>query len=310
MYVHKTVLLNECIEGLNIKEDGIYIDATLGGAGHSALILEYLGANGKLICFDQDQLAIENAKERFGNDQRVLLIKANFKFLKAKLTEYGIEKIDGILFDLGVSSMQIDQRERGFSYMQDAKLDMRMDETGELTAYQVINTYEQAKLVEIMQKYGEEKFAVVIAKNIIEQRAKAPIETTMQLNEIIRKSYGAKHLYRLTGHPSKKVFQALRIAVNDELDVFDVAVNDVFEFMKPGGRICVITFHSLEDRICKYNFKKFSEVSSDFKTLPVIPDEYLPKGKIINRKPILPTDHELETNTRSRSAKLRILERI
>lgn len=309
MFNHTSVLLHESVEALNIKPDGIYVDATMGGGGHSSLILESL-TTGRLIGFDQDEVAIKHNQEKFGNDDRVTIIKSNFKNLKSELDKIGITKIDGIIYDLGVSSMQIDESERGFSYMLDAKLDMRMDQSQALNAYDVVNTMSEKDLTKIFKDYGEEKFSKQIASAIVNKRTQAPITTTLELVEVIKGAIPKKFFYKLTSHPAKKVFQALRIYVNQELNVFKISVDDAFELLNVDGRISVITFHSLEDRICKTTFKELSSVDPSLKDLPVIPQDLQAKGKVITNKPILPSKEELENNSRARSAKLRVIERI
>ncbi|WP_096199252.1 16S rRNA (cytosine(1402)-N(4))-methyltransferase RsmH [Bacillus sp. FJAT-45350] len=309
MFNHITVLKEESVDGLAIKEDGVYVDCTLGGAGHSSLILSKLGENGHLFAFDQDDIALKNAEETLKEyEGKFTLIKSNFRHLKEELANRGITSVDGVLFDLGVSSPQLDEAERGFSYHQDAPLDMRMDQSAELTAYHVVNEWPFAKLVSIISRYGEEKFAKQIARKIEAHREKKPIDTTGELVEIIKEGIPAP-ARRTGGHPAKRTFQAIRIAVNDELRVFDYALEDAIEITGKGGRICVITFHSLEDRICKDIFKKESRGPDLPPGLPVIPEGYEPKLKLISRKPILPSDNELEENNRSRSAKLRIAEK-
>ncbi|WOO86615.1 16S rRNA (cytosine(1402)-N(4))-methyltransferase RsmH [Mollicutes bacterium LVI A0039] len=308
MFSHYTVMLEESIEGLNIKPDGIYVDATLGGAGHSQLIRSKL-TTGHLYCFDQDQIAIDNAKEVFGDDAHVTIIKSNFCHLKSELNNRGVTHIDGILFDLGVSSMQLDVAERGFSYTKSGPLDMRMDNSISVTAKDIVNNYSEQDLAHIFTKYGEEKFAKLYAKEIVVRRDEQPFTDTLELNQMILDTIPRKYFYKAKSHPSKRVFQALRIEVNKELDVFEQTLVDSFEMLNVGGRISCITFHSLEDKICKYYFKAKSEVRSEFKNLPVIPEEYLPLGKMVTRKPILPSSEELEVNTRSLSAKLRVFEK-
>ena len=277
--MHVSVLLNESIENLNIKEDGIYVDCTLGFAGHSKEILKRI-KKGKLFAFDQDGEAINYSKKILdqisGNYE---IIKSNFAFIKSELNKRGIEKVDGVLFDLGVSSVQLDEAERGFSFHKDAKLDMRMDTDQSFSAYDVVNDYSKEELETIFFKYGEEKYSRSIANAIVRERENKKIETTLELTEIIRESVPEK--YRRTHHPARKVFQAIRIEVNKELDVFTKALNDAIDMLNPGGRICVITFHSLEDRICKNIFKEKSEMNSIFKGLPDkdIPLEYRPELK-------------------------------
>ncbi|MBD8068398.1 16S rRNA (cytosine(1402)-N(4))-methyltransferase RsmH [Bacillus sp. PS06] len=310
MFQHKTVLLDEAVEGLNIKEDGIYVDCTLGGAGHSLEIAKRLLGNGRLYAFDQDETAIKHAKEKLTDyTDKVILIKSNFSHITEKLEEQGVTEVDGILFDLGVSSPQLDTPERGFSYHHDAPLDMRMDKDSPLTAYEIVNSWSYEQLVRIFFQYGEEKFSKQIARKIEAAREKAPINTTTELVELIKEGIPAP-ARRTGGHPAKRVFQAIRIAVNNELKVFEEAIAQSIELLKPGGRACVITFHSLEDRICKVVFKKGSEGPQLPPGLPMIPEEYKPKLKLITRKPIIPTDIELEENNRARSAKLRIAERL
>ncbi len=308
-FKHETVLLHESVNNLNIKSNGIYVDATLGGAGHSSLILEKLDNTGHLYVFDQDEIAIDNAKEKFKNVENVTIIQSNFVNLTTELNARGVDNIDGILFDLGVSSMQLDQEDRGFSYIHDGPLDMRMNQTATFTAENVINEYEATELMQIFTKFGEEKFSKPIALAIVRARQEQRITTTKELSDIVLNAIPKKAFYNAKSHPAKRVFQAVRIEVNKELDVFEKTVNDAFEMLNKKGRISVITFHSLEDRICKYYFKKWSEVDESVAKLPVIPKEFEPKAKCISRKPILPTKEELEYNSRSRSAKLRVLER-
>lgn len=310
MFEHKTVLLEEAVSGLNVKPDGLYVDCTLGGAGHSLAIVSKLTKGGKLFAFDQDRIAIEYAKEKLKNYQdQVILIKSNFRYLKERLLELGVNQVDGIVFDLGVSSPQLDLPERGFSYHHDAPLDMRMDQQSDLSAYDVVNHWPYEKLVRIFFHYGEEKFSKQIARKIEAYREKKPIETTGELVEIIKEGIPAP-ARRTGGHPAKRVFQAIRIAVNDELQVFEDALKDAIDLTAKGGRISVITFHSLEDRICKTIFKEQSSGPDLPPGLPMIPEEYQPMIKLINRKPITPSDEELEENNRARSAKLRICEKI
>ncbi|MEH7252973.1 16S rRNA (cytosine(1402)-N(4))-methyltransferase RsmH [Neobacillus niacini] len=310
MFEHTTVLLDEAVNGLNIKPDGIYVDCTLGGAGHSSLILSKLTDNGKLFAFDQDEIAIANAKEKLSRyGEQLIIIKSNFLYLKEELEKLGIEKVDGVLYDLGVSSPQLDTPERGFSYHHDAPLDMRMDNDADISAYDVINHWSFEELVRIFFRYGEEKFSKQIARKIEARREIKPIETTFELVELIKEGIPAP-ARRKGGHPAKRVFQAVRIAVNDELAVFEQSLQKAIELLNPSGRISVITFHSLEDRICKAAFKKESETPDLPKGLPIIPDEYKPNLKLITRKPILPSEEELEHNNRARSAKLRIAEKL
>lgn len=306
--MHVSVLLNESIENLNIKEDGIYVDCTLGFAGHSKEILKRI-KKGKLFAFDQDGEAINYSKKILdqisGNYE---IIKSNFAFIKSELNKRGIEKVDGVLFDLGVSSVQLDEAERGFSFHKDAKLDMRMDTDQSFSAYDVVNDYSKEELEKIFFNYGEEKYSRSIASAIVRERENKKIKTTLELTEIIRESVPEK--YRRTHHPARKVFQAIRIEVNKELDVFTKALNDAIDMLNPGGRICVITFHSLEDRICKKIFKEKSEIDSVFKGLPDkdIPLEYRPELKLITK--VKPSKKELADNNRSRSSILRVAEKM
>lgn len=310
MFEHTTVLLDEAVNGLNIKPDGIYVDCTLGGAGHSSLILSKLGENGKLFAFDQDEIAISHAKEKLSvYGERLTIIKSNFLYLKEELENKGIDKVDGVLYDLGVSSPQLDTPERGFSYHHDAPLDMRMDNEADLSAYDVVNHWTYEDLVRIFFRYGEEKFSKQIARKIEAARETKPIETTFELVDLIKEGIPAP-ARRKGGHPAKRIFQAIRIAVNDELAVFEKSLHQAIEILNPGGRISVITFHSLEDRICKATFKKESETPNLPPGLPIIPDEYKPILKLVTRKPILPSEEELEHNNRARSAKLRIAEKL
>jgi 16S rRNA (cytosine1402-N4)-methyltransferase len=309
MFEHTTVLLEEAVDGLKIKPDGIYVDCTLGGAGHSSLILSKLGEKGKLYAFDQDEIAIANAKEKLSiYGDRLKIIKSNFLYLKDELENLGIDQVDGILYDLGVSSPQLDTPERGFSYHHDAPLDMRMDSEAGLSAYDVINHWSYEDLVRTFFRYGEEKFSKQIARKIEAAREVKPIETTFELVELIKEGIPAP-ARRKGGHPAKRIFQAIRIAVNDELAVFEKSLQQAIELIKPGGRISVITFHSLEDRICKVTFKKASDMPDLPPGLPIIPDEFQPVLKLVTRKPILPSEEELEQNNRARSAKLRIAEK-
>ena len=304
--MHKTVLLNEAIDNLNVKEDGIYVDATLGFGGHSGLILKRV-KRGFLFAFDQDEMAIEYSDKKLseiGNNYEI--IKSNFVNLKEELNKRGINKIDGIVFDLGVSSPQLDIPERGFSYHNDAPLDMRMDRDKEFSAYDVVNTYSYNDLVRILREYGEEKYASSIANNIIKTRENKKIETTLELVEVIKKSMPYKAMK--DSHPARKTFQAIRIEVNNELGVLRDALEEAIEMLNVGGRISVITFHSLEDRIVKEIFNKYSKVDSSLSKLPFIPNEYLPKFKLITN--ITPIKEELEENNRARSSRLRVIERI
>lgn len=302
--MHESVLLTESIDYLNLNKASIVVDCTLGYGGHSSHILKKI-PNGFLYAFDQDSEAIKKANPKLkaiGNNYEI--INTNFVNLKEEITKR-IDKVDGILFDLGVSSPQLDEADRGFSFHKDSKLDMRMNQNQSLTAYDVVNTYPLNKLIQIFKTYGEEKYAKSIALGIIKEREKAPIETTLQLAEIIKQNVPEK--YRKKSHPARKVFQAIRIEVNDELNVFEKALKDALNIIKPKGRICVITFHSLEDRICKQIFKQVSTPPKELQNLPVIPDEYKPKYKIIAN--IKPKDSEINHNNRARSARLRVIER-
>ena len=306
--MHISVLLKESIDELKIKEDGIYVDCTLGYGGHSSEILKRI-KRGQLFAFDQDQEAINSSKERLTSiGTNFTIIKSNFRYMKEKLNELGITKVDGILFDLGVSSPQLDDGRRGFSYHQDAKLDMRMDRDSDFSAYEVVNNYSEKELANIFFKYGEEKYSNGIARNIVKYRENKNIETTLELVDIIKNSVPEK--YSREKHPARKVFQAIRIEVNHELEILEQAIKDAASILNPGGRLCIITFHSLEDRIVKNTLKELSDIDPMVKGLPVIPDKYLPDYKLITNKAINPSREELETNNRSRSSKLRVLEKI
>ena len=308
MFHHVSVMLNETIDYLNIKEDGVYVDCTLGGAGHALYLLNQLNDKGRLIAIDQDLTAIENAKEVLKEHlHKVTFVHNNFRELTNILNELEIEKVDGIYYDLGVSSPQLDVPERGFSYHNDAKLDMRMDQTQSLSAYEVVNQWSYEALVKIFYRYGEEKFSKQIARRIEAHREQQSIETTLELVDVIKEGIPAK-ARRKGGHPAKRVFQAIRIAVNDELSAFEDSVEQAIECVKVGGRISVITFHSLEDRLCKQIFQEFEKGPDVPRGLPVIPEAYTPKLKRVNRKPITATDDDLNENNRARSAKLRVAE--
>lgn len=308
MNVHIPVLLNETIENLNIKPDGIYVDCTMGGAGHSSVILSKL-KTGHLYCFDQDDYAISRGSERLSKiSDNYTIINDNFVNLKSRLEEYGIEKVDGILYDLGVSSFQFDITDRGFSYNNDAVLDMRMNQNQKLTAKDVVNNYSFEDLRNIFYRYGEEKFSVQIARNIEKERKLKTIETTFELVDIIKKSLPSAVL-RKKGHPAKQVFQALRIEVNNELNVFEKSLSDALMMLKENGRIAVITFHSLEDRICKQMFKEKVEVNIP-RGLPIKDSDIVREYRLINNKVITASDEELEVNNRAHSAKLRVIEKI
>jgi 16S rRNA (cytosine1402-N4)-methyltransferase len=309
-FQHYTVMLKETVDGLNIKPDGVYVDCTLGGAGHSEYLLSQLNSKGHLYAFDQDQKAIDHAKVRLApyiEKGMVTFIKANFRELEEKIKEY-VSHVDGILYDLGVSSPQLDEAERGFSYHQNAPLDMRMDQTAPLSAFHVINEYSYNELVKIFFRYGEEKFSKQIAREIERVRKIHPIETTGELVEIIKDVIPAP-ARRKGGHPAKRIFQAVRIAVNDELGAEEASLEQAIRLLKINGRISVITFHSLEDRIVKNMFKEYSTVQDLPPGLPIVPEEFQPELKF-NKKPILPSEEELAENNRSRSAKLRIAEKI
>lgn len=305
---HYSVLLNECIDNLKIKEDGIYVDATLGYAGHSKEILKKL-TSGKLYCFDNDEIAIEQSKKELSKiSNNFKIYHSNFSNMKEKLLSDGVTKVDGILFDLGFSSPQVDDASRGFSFMRDGNLDMRMDLDNQLNAKKVVNEYSEENLKEIFFRYGEEKTSKNIAKKIVEYRKDKEIKTTLELVEIIKQSVGMKYFNEK--HPERNIFQAIRIEVNNELNVLESVLPDAIDLLNKNGRICVITFHSLEDRIVKKIFKENSEVSEIFRGLPEVPKEYQAKIKLINKKPILASEKELLENSRSKSAKLRIIERI
>lgn len=304
-------MLHETIDMLDVKPDGIYVDATLGGAGHSEYLLSKLSEKGHLYAFDQDQNAIDNAQKRLApyiEKGMVTFIKDNFRHLKERLHDLGVTEIDGICYDLGVSSPQLDQRERGFSYKKDAPLDMRMNQEANLTAYEVVNHYVYHELVRIFFKYGEDKFSKQIARKIEQAREQKPIETTTELAEIIKSAKPAKELKK-KGHPAKQIFQAIRIEVNDELGAADESIQQAMDMLALDGRISVITFHSLEDRLTKQLFKEASTVEVP-KGLPFIPDDLKPKMELVSRKPILPSKEELEANNRSHSAKLRVARKI
>ncbi|MCH4321479.1 16S rRNA (cytosine(1402)-N(4))-methyltransferase RsmH [Staphylococcus haemolyticus] len=301
-------MLNETIDYLDIKEDGIYVDCTLGGAGHALYLLNQLNDDGRLIAIDQDTTALDNAKEVLKDHlHKVTFVHSNFRELTDILKKLNIEKVDGIYYDLGVSSPQLDVPERGFSYHHDAKLDMRMDQTQQLSAYEVVNQWPYEALVKIFYRYGEEKFSKQIARRIEAHREHQPIETTLELVDIIKEGIPAK-ARRKGGHPAKRVFQAIRIAVNDELSAFEDSIEQAIELVKVGGRISVITFHSLEDRLCKQMFQEYEKGPDVPRGLPIIPEAYTPKLKRVNRKPITATDTDLDENNRARSAKLRVAE--
>jgi 16S rRNA (cytosine1402-N4)-methyltransferase len=310
MFEHYSVLMNETVKGLEIKPDGTYVDCTLGGGGHAEQIASKLNSDGLLVGLDQDKDALTAARERlFPYHDRILFIHSNFTDLKNQLIKNNIDQVDGILFDLGVSSPQLDRKERGFSYQDNANLDMRMDQTQELSAFEIINFWSYQQLVSIFFKYGEEKFSKQIARKIENHRKKEEIKTTFQLVEIIKEGIPAP-ARRKGGHPAKRIFQALRIAVNDELNVFNDALHQAAEIISPEGRIAVITFHSLEDRIAKQAFKAWSTEKPTPRNLPVLPKDHEAPFKLITKKPIIPDEKELQENRRSRSAKLRIAEKV
>lgn len=306
--MHISVLLEEAIQGLNLKEDGIYVDCTLGYAGHSSEILKRV-RRGCLFAFDQDSDAIKYSREKLSKiGDNFTIIYSNFVNIKEELLKRDVTKVDGILFDLGVSSVQLDEADRGFSYHQDAHLDMRMDRNQKLSAYEVVNNYEETKLRDIFFKYGEEKYSSSIARAIVKYRENKKIETTLELVEVIKSAMPMKA--KRDKHPARKVFQAIRIEVNHELDILDKAIRDSLDLLDVNGRLAIITFHSLEDRIVKNIFKEVTHIDERVKGLPNIPEEYLSNFKLVNNKAIIPSDTELDNNNRSRSAKLRIIERI
>lgn len=306
---HVSVLLNECIENLNIKADGVYVDCTMGGAGHSKEIAKKLSEDGRLICFDQDINAINVAKERLAEfGEKVILVHSNFENIKDEIKSLGIDKIDGVLADLGVSSHQLDEASRGFSYMNDAALDMRMDNRCENSAWDIVNNYSEESLHKIIKEYGEENWSKRIAKFIVEERKDKTIETTYDLVEIIKKAIPKKA--RMNGpHPAKRTFQAIRIEVNNELGVIKNMIDDAVSIMNPTGRICIITFHSLEDRIVKNEYKYLAQDCICPPEMPFCQCDKKSEVKIITRKPILPSEEEVNVNPRSRSAKLRVAEK-
>ncbi|WP_298837215.1 16S rRNA (cytosine(1402)-N(4))-methyltransferase RsmH [Clostridium sp.] len=308
-FKHISVLLNECIEALDIKEDGIYVDCTLGGAGHSLEILKKLSAKGRLIGIDQDEDALKAAKEKIKEFNNVTYVHDNFYNIKAILDKLEIEKVDGIFMDLGVSSYQLDNTERGFSYMRDAKLDMRMDRSRGITAFDVVNNYEEEQIADVLRNYGEEKFSKRIANFIVDRRKDKPIETTLELVNVIDAAIPAKYK-RDGGHPAKRTFQGIRIEVNGELKILDKAIEDGVDRLNSGGRMAIITFQSLEDRIVKVKFKNLEDPCKCPKELPMCVCGKTPIVKLISRKPIRATEEELEINSRSRSAKLRVAEKI
>ncbi|MBM6385730.1 16S rRNA (cytosine(1402)-N(4))-methyltransferase RsmH [Paenibacillus sp. 7523-1] len=316
MFHHITVLKEEATEGLNIKQDGIYVDCTLGGGGHSSVIASKLGPGGRLIALDQDDWALDNAREKLAPyGDRITLVKTNFRDLEQVLKELnvpmkdGVPQVDGILYDLGVSSPQFDEGERGFSYNHDAPLDMRMDQDAFLTAKEIVNEWPEEEIARILYRYGEEKFSRRIARVIVEKRSQAVIETTGELVELIKEGIPAA-ARRTGGHPAKRSFQALRIAVNDELGAFEEALHQAVRCLAPGGRVSVITFHSLEDRICKQIFSSYLEKCTCPPDFPLCVCGGKGVLRLVNRKPLIPTDTELAENSRARSAKLRVAEKL
>ena len=306
--MHISVLLEEAISSLDLRDDSIIVDATLGYGGHSSNILKRI-KSGHLFAFDQDSEAIKYSTDRLNKiGTNFTIIKSNFVFMKEELEKLNITKVDGILFDLGVSSPQLDNKERGFSYHQDAKLDMRMDQSKDFSAYDVVNTYKKEELANIFKKYGESKFANNIAKKIVEYREKKNIETTLELVEVIKTAVPMK--FRIDKHPARQIFQAIRIEVNNELDIIENSLSQALDLIKVGGRVSVITFHSLEDRIVKRYFKEKTSIDKKVQGLPNIPEEYLPDFKLVSTKAIVPSEDELEKNPRARSAKLRVIERV
>lgn len=308
-FKHYSVLLEETIEHLNIKEDGVYVDGTLGGAGHASVVCSHLGPNGRFIGIDQDEDAIRASSERlkpYGDI--VTIVRSNYCNMKQVLADLGIDKVDGIVLDLGVSSYQLDTAERGFTYREDAPLDMRMDNRNNMTARDIVNNYSEYDLYRIIRDYGEDKFAKNIAKHIVRVREEKPIETTFELIEAIKAAIPMK-IRMNQGHPAKKTFQAIRIELNKELDVLKDTLRDMVNLLQPGGRICIITFHSLEDRIVKTIFRECENPCECPPSFPVCVCGKKSLGKVISRKPILPSEQELEENSRSKSAKLRVFER-
>ncbi len=305
---HKPVLLEETIEGLRIKPEGTYVDGTLGGGGHSCCILQRLNDQGRLIGIDQDGAAVAAAGKRLEGFKNATVVRDNYCNIRRVLEDLGVKGVDGILLDLGVSSYQLDTPERGFSYMSDAPLDMRMDERSEMTAADIVNTYSQSELARVIRLYGEDKFAANIAKHITAAREGGPIKTTGELVEIIKAAIPAK-FQKTKGHPAKQTFQALRIELNNELKVLTDTLDTMIDLLNPGGRIAIITFHSLEDRIVKNAFKNAQDPCICPPNIPVCACGRKPKGTIITRKPVIPTEAEMEANPRSKSAKLRIFEK-
>ena len=308
MEKHISVLLKESISSLKLKENSVIVDATLGYGGHSSNILDRI-SKGYLFAFDQDSEAIRHSTDRLSKiGTNFTIVKSNFVHMKEELAKLGVSEVDGILFDLGVSSPQLDDEERGFSFHNDAKLDMRMDREQKLTAYEVVNTYSKEDLAKIFYKYGEDKFSNNIAKKICEYRKNKPIETTLELVEVIKTAVPMK--FKIDKHPARQIFQAIRIEVNKELDVLEPALEQALDLIKVGGRVAVITFHSLEDRIVKNYFKEKTKIDERLKGMPNIPEEYLPNFKLVENKAIVPSEEEIKNNPRARSSKLRVIERI
>lgn len=308
MTKHVSVLLQESISSLNLLENSVVVDATLGYGGHSSNILERI-SKGYLFAFDQDSEAIRYSTDRLSSiGTNFTIIKSNFVNMKEELEKRGINKVDAVLFDLGVSSPQLDDKSRGFSFHNDARLDMRMDRDQKLSAYEVVNEYSEQDLARIFYKYGEDKFSKSVARRIVEYRKEKPIETTLELVEVIKSGVPMK--YRINKHPARQIFQAIRIEVNHELDVIEPALSQALELLRVGGRVAVITFHSLEDRLVKNYFKEMTKIDDKVKGMPNIPDEYLPDFKLVVNKAIIPSDSEIENNPRARSSKLRVIERI
>ena len=310
-FKHTSVLLSETIRELNIRPDGVYVDGTLGGGGHAAAVCSHLSGKGRLIGIDQDEDAIRAAGERLRPfEDRVTIVRSNYEKMRECLANLSISSVDGIVLDLGVSSYQLDDPERGFTYrVEDAPLDMRMDRRQTMTAQNLVNEYSEQELTRVIRDYGEERFARAIARNIVAERAKHVIATTGELNEIIRKSIPAK-MRATGGHPSKRTYQAIRIELNRELTVLSESLDDMIDLLSPGGRICIITFHSLEDRIVKSAFRRNENPCTCPSDFPICVCGAVPKGHVITRKPILPEEKEQEENPRSKSAKLRVFERI
>lgn len=306
-FSHISVMLNETVDGLDIKPDGIYVDGTLGGGGHSMEIAKRLSEKGRLYCFDRDPDAINACKDKFASFENVTLINTKYSQLKQELENRGVHHIDGLMLDLGVSSHQLDTRSRGFSYHADAPLDMRMSQSG-TTAADIVNSYNEKELANIFYIYADEKFSFKIAKRIVEVREQKPIETTLELAELVSECYPNK--FKRSGHPARKVFQALRIAVNDEMGEVEKGIEDAFSMLNKDGRLSIITFHSIEDRLVKQKFASFTKGCTCPPDFPVCVCGNTPKAQVVNRKPIVASEKELEQNLRSRSAKLRILKKL